>query len=333
MIKYIIHRIFYLIIVIFLVSIVSFVVIQLPPGDFLSKYVLSLIQSGIDVDARLIRQLEEEYGLNQPVVLQYFKWLKKIITRGDFGTSFQHQRPVLQILGDRILLTMAWSFLSMLFVWGVSIPIGIYTATHQYSFLDYIFTFFGFLGMATPNFLLAIGLLFAVYKISGVELTGIMSLKYQFAPLSFAKILDILKHLPIPIFVVGTAGTAAMIRTWRAMLLDELSKQYVIAVRAKGVKEIRLILKYPVRVAMAPALAGLGGILAQLLSGGGIVAIVMNLPTTGPILLQATLGQDMYLAASALFLMSIIGLSGRFISDLLLMIVDPRVRMERGRAR
>jgi peptide/nickel transport system permease protein len=319
-----------MIIVIFAISIVSFVIIQLPPGDYLSTYINNLRKSGLEIQEEKVRALEEEYGLNLPVYSQYLKWFGKIIFRGDFGSSFQYSEKVMKLLGERISLTFVLSLTTLLFTYIVSIPIGIYSATHQYSPVDYTFTFVGFIGLATPNFMLALILMFIFYKYMGMDVGGLFSIEYQLAPWSIGKVWDMVKHLPIPIIVVGTAGTAGLIRVMRATLLDELRKQYVITARAKGVKELKLLFKYPVRVAINPMVSTIGGILPRLVSGATITSIVLSLPTTGPILMKALLAQDMYLAASALFLLSILGTIGMLISDILIVVVAPRIRFERS---
>ena len=327
---YIIRRLLYMIIVIFAISVVSFIVIQLPPGDYLSTYIQNLRRSGMDIQREMVRQLEEEYGLNQPMYTQYFMWIGKIVLKGDFGKSFQYQERVIKLIGERILLTMVISVITLIFTYAMAIPIGIYAATHQYSPFDYFWTFIGFIGLATPNFLLALIFMFLFYKFLGMDVGGLFSLEYQLAPWSLAKVWDMIKHLPIPIVVVGTSGTAGMIRVMRGNLLDELRKQYVITARAKGVKEGRLLVRYPIRVAVNPMVSGIGGILPAIVSGATITSIVLSLPTTGPILFNALKAQDMYLAASCVFLLSILGVIGVFISDMLLVVVDPRIRFERS---
>ena len=331
MASYILRRLLYMLIVIFAISIVSFVIIQLPPGDYLTLYIQYLDQQGTQISRDDLRELEEQFGLNLPVHGQYFKWMGNILLRGDFGRSFAYdQRKVMEVISERLLLTVVMSLITLVFTYAMAIPVGIYAATHQYSPFDYFFTFIGFIGLATPNFLLALVLMFVFYRFLNMDVGGLFSRDFQLARWSLAKVWDMIKHLPIPIIVVGTAGTAGMIRVMRGNLLDELRMQYVITARAKGVKEGRLLVKYPIRVAINPMVSGIGGILPQIVSGATITAIVLSLPTTGPVLYRALRGQDMYLAASCLFLLSILGVIGVFISDMLLVAVDPRIRFERN---
>jgi peptide/nickel transport system permease protein len=325
MISYIIRRVIYMIILIIIMSIVKFVIINIPPGDYLSTMIYNLQLQGQEVSEDQIAILRARYGLDLPIVGQYFKWFGGWLS-GDWGTSFLYDQPVSKLIGDRIVLSMLLSLGSLIFTYAVAIPIGIYSATHQYSFADYMFTFLGFIGLATPNFLLALVLMFVVYKFFGWSMGGLFSPEYQIAPWSFGKFIDLLKHLPVPIIVVGTAGTAGMIRTWRGMLLDELQKNYVIAARAKGIREVRLLVKYPIRVAMAPMIAGIAGVLPGLISGATLTSIVISLPTVGPLLLQAIMAQDMYLAGSLAMFLSTLGLMGVLMSDLLLVVIDPRVK-------
>ena len=328
MISYIIRRLIYMVVVVFMISIVAFVIIQLPPGDYLSNYINNLRKSGVEVQQILVKSLEEEYGFNLPMYQQYFKWIGKIVLKGDFGSSFQYNMKVMKLIGERVVLTIVLSLVTMVFTYVVAVPIGIYSATHQYSIFDYLWTFIGFVGIATPGFLLCLVLMFVFYKYLGMDVGGLFSIDYQLAPWSLAKVWDMMKHLPIPIIVVGTEGTAGLIRVMRGCLLDELRKQYVITARAKGVKETRLLFKYPIRIAINPIISHIGGLLPALVSGATIISIVLSLPTTGPILMGALLAQDMYLAASCLFLLSCLGIFGVLLSDLLLVVVDPRIKFE-----
>lgn len=333
MLKYIVRRLIYLVILEFTLTILAFIVIQLPPGDYIDKLVSALSQQGVEVTDEQIESMRQRYGLDKPVIGQYFQWIGNIILRFDLGRSLQYNQPVAKLIKERLPLTMLVSFGSMLFVYCVAIPIGIYSATHQYSPVDYIITFGGFIGLATPNFLLALVLMFVAYKYFGWSVGGLFSPEYQVAPWSLAKVFDLLKHLPIPIIVVGTAGTAGMIRVMRATLLDELRKQYVVTARSKGVSERRLLIKYPVRMAINPQVASIGGVLPGLISGSAITAIVISLPTIGPLLLSSVLAQDMHVAATLGLILGTLGLLGVLISDLLLVVVDPRIRLERGIAR
>ncbi len=317
-----------MIIILLAVSVVSFIIIQLPPGDYLTYYMQRLKASGVEVGEAQIRSLEKQYGLDLPVYAQYFKWMWKML-HGDFGRSFQWNRPVSELIAERLPLTVTISILTLFFIYAVAIPIGIYSATHQYSIGDYGFTVFGFAGLATPNFLLAIILMFVFYKYFGLSAGGLFSVEYQIAPWSVGKFLDMLKHLPIPIIVIGTAGTASLIRVMRGCLLDELGKQYVITARAKGVAERALLFKYPVRVAVNPIISTIGWTLPRIVSGETITAIVLSLPTTGPLLFSALLAQDMYLAGSTIMFLSSLTVIGTLISDILLVWVDPRIRYEK----
>ncbi len=328
MLSYVIRRILYMFVILLLVSVVAFVIIQLPPGNYLTSVVENLRASGIRVDEEEVRVLERQYGLDLPVYAQYFKWMWNLL-HGNFGISFTWKVPVIQVLTERLTLTMVISFTTMLFVYVVAIPIGIYSATHQYSPADYSLTVIGFAGMATPNFLFALVLMYVFYKYFGLSAGGLFSPEYQLAPWSIAKVIDMLKHFPIPIIVIGTAGTAGLIRVMRSCLLDELRKQYVITARTKGVPELRLLFKYPIRIAINPMVSTIGGILPSLLSGATIVAIVLSLPTNGPILLMALMAQDMYLAGSSLMLLTGLAVIGTLVSDLLLVWVDPRIRYEK----
>ena len=327
MLNYLIRRVIYMLLLLLLLSFVSFVLIELPPGDALSTMIHQMRASGRSVSAEDIRVLEERYGLNQPFLLRYAKWLFNLL-QGNMGQSLIHGMPVNRLISERFWLTATISFAALLLVYLVAVPIGIYSATHQYSTGDYVATVFGFMGLATPNFLLALLLMFVIYRYTNWSVGGLFTAQYELAPWSLAKVVDLLKHLPLPLIVIGTAGTAGMIRVLRATLLDELPKQYVVTARTKGVGETRLLFKYPVRIAINPIVSGIGGVLPALVSGEAITAIVLSLPTIGPLLLEALLGQDMFLAGSMVMLISALGLIGTLISDLLLVIVDPRIKFE-----
>ena len=328
MLFYIIRRFLFMIILLVMVSIVSFIIIQLPPGDYLTSLVENLRGRGVVVDERQIDLLQKQYGMDLPIYAQYFKWMWNML-HGDFGRSFQWNQPVSELIAKRLPLTITISLLTLLFVYAVSIPIGIYSATHQYSVGDYTFTVAGFAGLAIPNFLLALILMFVFYKYFGLSAGGLFSVEYQIAPWSPAKIIDMLKHLPIPIIVIGTAGTTGLIRVMRGCLLDELRKQYVITARAKGVSEGRLLFKYPVRAAINPIISTIGWILPAIVSGETITAIVLSLPTTGPLLFTALMAQDMYLAGSTIMFLAFLTVIGTLISDILLVWIDPRIRYEK----
>jgi peptide/nickel transport system permease protein len=322
---YIIRRILIMIPTLIAISIISFVIIQLPPGDFLTTYVSQLSASGETVDQAELESLKTRFGLDQPMYMQYLKWAWNFI-HGDFGHSYEWNKPVSELIGERLSLTIIISTCTLLFTWAVSVPIGIYSAVRQYSWLDYVLTVFGFIGLATPNFLLALVLLWVSYAYLGLSIGGLFSPDYAEAPWSVAKFLDLLKHLWVPVVIVGLAHTAKFIRIIRGNLLDELRKPYVVTARAKGLSEIRLILKYPVRVAINPLVSTIGWTIPELVSGIAITAVVLNLPTTGPLLLSALMSQDMQLAGTFIMMLSSLTVVGTLISDILLAWVDPRIR-------
>ncbi len=323
--RYIIQRIVLTIPTIFAISIVSFIIIQLPPGDFLTAYITTLESGGQVVDQAQIDALRNQYGLGEPVHVQYLKWISRILI-GDFGYSFQWQRPVSELIGERMLMTIILSVASLLLVWAISLPIGIYSAVKQYSPGDYFFTFISFIGLGIPNFLLALVLMWWAYSYLGMSVGGLFSQQYADAPWSLARVLNLLTHLWIPAIVLAVGGIAGLIRIMRANLLDELPRLYVTTARAKGMKEGRLVLKYPVRVALNPFVSTIGWTLPGLVSGSIIVSVVLNLPTTGPMLLTALQSQDMYLAGAILLLLSVLTVIGTLISDILLAWLDPRIR-------
>jgi len=329
MLFYSIRRFIYMGTILFLLSVIAFIIIQLPPGDYVSSYIAQLeAEGGGEFTEAEIVSLKKQYGLNLPIYAQYFKWVWKIL-HGDFGMSFQWSKPTSDLIAERLPLTVMISLFTLIFTYVMAIPIGIYSAIHQYSIGDYIFTVIGFIGLAIPNFLLALILMFLFYKYFGLSVGGLFSVEYLETSWSMDKFADMLKHLPIPIIVVGTAGTASLIRIIRGCLLDELKKQYVITARAKGVKERTLLFKYPVRMAINPMLSSIGWVLPQIVSGTTITAIVLNLPTIGPLLFRALLTQDMYLAGSTIMLLGFLTVMGTFLSDLLLVWVDPRIRYEK----
>jgi peptide/nickel transport system permease protein len=328
MFQFILRRLMYMIPTLIAISIVSFVIIQLPPGDYLTSMVAGLRDQGVEVDAAQLAALKERYGLGQPIYVQYYKWMSGILLRGDFGQSFEWRRPVSGLIWQRLGLTVLISLSTLLFVWAIAFPIGIYSAVKQYSIGDYIATFFGFIGLATPSFLLALVLMYIGFQVFGQNVGGLFSPEFVDAAWSWAKVKDLMQHLWVPMVVLGASGTAGLIRVMRANLLDELGKLYVVAARAKGLPEWKLILKYPVRVALNPFVSGLGWLLPQLVSGSTIVAIVLSLPTTGPLLLRALMAQDMYLAGSFLLMLSVLTVIGTLISDILLAWLDPRIRYQ-----
>jgi peptide/nickel transport system permease protein len=327
MLQYTIRRILYMIPTLFFVSIISFVIIQLPPGDYLTSVVTAMTATGETIDASALAAMEQRYGLGQPIYVQYWKWISGIVLRGDFGQSFEWNQPVNELIWGRLLLTFTISLVTLLFTWIVAFPIGIYSAVRQYSIGDYIATIIGYVGLAIPNFLLALILMYIAFKYFNQSVGGLFSPEYIDAPLSLGKVWDLFLHLWIPVVIIGTAGTAGLIRIMRANLLDELHKPYVVTARAKGMTETRLTLKYPVRIALNPFVSTVGWTLPALVSGAAIVSIVLSLPTTGPLLLRALLSQDMYLAGSFILLLSVLTIIGTLISDLLLAWLDPRIRM------
>jgi len=328
MLAYTIRRFLYGLVVLWVVSITAFIIIQLPPGDFLTSYIMKLETSGQIVDEAEIAALRKQYGLDLPIHFQYCKWVWKML-HGDFGKSFEWERPVKDLIAERLPLTVTLSIFTLVFTYLLAIPIGIYSASHQYSIGDYTFTIFGFIGLATPGFLFALILMFVFYRFFGFSVGGLFSPQYQLAGWSWLKFLDLLKHLPVPVIVIGMAGTAGLIRVMRGCLLDELRKQYVITARAKGVPETKLLFKYPVRVAINPIVSTIGWTLPGIVSGQTIVAIVLGLPTIGPLLFRALVNQDMYLAGSSIMVMTFLTVIGTFISDVLLVCLDPRISYEK----
>jgi peptide/nickel transport system permease protein len=309
------------------ISMITFFIIQLPPGDFLTSYATNYSQAGDYISQEQIQALRDDYGLDQPVYVQYVKWVAGML-RGDFGRSLEWQQPVAVLIGDRLGLTIGIGIASVLFVWLLAIPIGVYSARHQYSAGDYGVTLFGFIGLAIPNFMLALVLMWIAFSVFGMDVGALVSPQYRDAPWSIGKILDVLSHLWIPILIVGMEGLAGLVRTMRANTLDEINQPYVETARAKGLSESRLTWKYPVRVALNPFVSTVGYALPQLVGGVVIVAYVLNLPTVGPLLLKALTGQDMYLAGAIVLIISILTVIGTLISDILLAVLDPRIRLE-----
>jgi peptide/nickel transport system permease protein len=327
MVSYLIQRTGLAILTIIAISAISFVIIQLPPGDYLSSYIAMMGAMGSEVTEAEVQNLTIQYGLEKPMYVQYFKWLG-LILQGNFGMSMEWMRPVLEVIGDRLGLTIAVSLGAVAITWGLALPIGIYSAVKQYSIGDYFFTFIGFIGIAIPNFLLALIILYIGFKFFGTRVGGLFSPEYQMAEWSWLKFVDLLEHLPLPAMILGLGGTAQLIRIMRANLLDELRKPYVVTARAKGLSELRLILKYPVRVAMNPFISTIAYIFPYIVSGSIIVSLVLSLPTIGPLLLKSLLAQDMYLASTLILLLGTMTVAGTLVSDILLLIVDPRIRFE-----
>jgi len=325
MLSYIVRRLLIMIPTLIAISIITFVIIQLPPGDFLTTYVAELHASGEAVDQAELQALQDRFGLDEPMWRQYLLWAWNCL-HGDFGYSFEWNKPVADLIGERLSLSALISFATLIFTWAVAIPIGIYSAVRQYGWMDYVLTVIGFIGLATPSFLFALVLLWFSFAYLGMNVGGLFSPEYAEAPWNLAKFWDLLKHLWIPVIIVGTAHTAKFIRIIRGNLLDELRKPYVTTARAKGLSEIRLILKYPVRVAINPLVSTIGWTLPELISGIAITAVVLNLPTTGPLLLKALMSQYMHLAGTFIMMLSFLTVIGTLISDILLAWVDPRIR-------
>jgi peptide/nickel transport system permease protein len=326
---YVIRRILIMIPTLIAISAITFVIIQLPPGDYLSTLIEELQSQGENVDTAKIEALRAQYGLDRPMIEQYLVWAWGLLN-GDFGFSFEYQLPVADVVGDRLFLTLVLNFTTIIFIWVVSFPIGIYSATHQYSWGDYGLTFIGFIGLATPNFLLALVLLYFANVWFGTSIGGLMDPAYIDQPWTTGKILSVLEHLWVPVVVIGTSGTAGMIRRLRANMLDELQKQYVVTARAKGLSPLRSLIKYPLRTALNPFIADIGNMLPQVVSGSAIVSMVLSLPTTGPMLIAALQSQDMYLAGSFLIFLALLTVVGMFLSDLALAWLDPRIRLGGG---
>jgi peptide/nickel transport system permease protein len=324
---YLIRRLFLAVLTIIAISMISFAIIKLPPGDYVDAYVAQMSASGSIVSQEAAANLRAQYGLDRPLYVQYIRWVS-LAAQGNFGMAMEYGRPVTDVIGDRLWLTMVISFAALLFTWAVALPIGIYSAVRQYSILDYVFTFIGFIGLATPSFLLALLVLYVGFKYFDLNIGGLFSAEYLDAPWSFAKVQDLLWHLPIPMVVLGLAATAQQIRIMRANLLDEKRKPYVVTARAKGLPEYRVILKYPVRVALNPFASTIGYTLPYIVSGSIIVSLVLSLPTVGPLLLKALIALDMFLAATIILLTGSLTVIGTLISDLLLVWIDPRIRLE-----
>jgi peptide/nickel transport system permease protein len=363
MLGYILRRVLLMIPTLFVISVISFVIIQLPPGDYLSTYAAQMSIEGSPIDVQSLEALRERYGLGQPIYVQYYKWISGIILRGDWGQSMEWQKPVKDLIWERIGLTMALSTVALLVSWFVAIPIGVYSATHQYSIPDYVMSVISFFGAGTPGFMIALVVMWLAMTRLGLNVGGLFSQECLLAPwvfpaaaertacgaaaapldnsgiallldilrgaklVNWPKVADLLKHIWIPVLIIAVNGTAGSIRTTRANLLDELNKPYVETARAKGLKEGKLIWKYPVRVAMNPFFSTVGWSLASLISGQTLIAYVLSLQTTGPMMLRALTSQDMYLAGSFLLLLSTLTVIGTLISDILLAWVDPRIRL------
>ena len=329
MISYILRRFFMAILTVLAISVLAFLIIHLPPGDYVTSYIASMSASGSAVSEGEALAMREQLGLDKPVYVQYAKWMG-LILQGNFGMAMEYGRPVADVIGDRLWMTVIISLAAVVFTWALALPIGIYSAVKRYSVPDYIFTFVGFLGLAIPGFMLGLMVMYVGFAYFGANVGGLFSPDYAEAPWSFGKFRDMVAHLPIPAVVLGVSGTAQMIRIMRSNLLDELRKPYVMTARARGLAEEKVILKYPVRVALNPFISTIGYLLPYVVSGSIIVSQVLNLPTVGPILLKALTAQDMFLAGTIVLLLGVMTVIGTFISDLLLMWVDPRIRLGRN---
>ncbi|MGH7263426.1 MAG: ABC transporter permease [Candidatus Rokuibacteriota bacterium] len=327
MLAYLVRRLILAILTVWAVSVLSFVIIQLPPGDYITAYIAQMSAAGGFISHEEADALRQEYGLDRPLWIQYLRWMR-LVLRGNFGVSLEWQQPVGEVIGDRLWLTMVVSLAAVFLTWGLALPIGIYSAVRQYSIGDYVATFIGFVGLAIPSFMLALVVMYVGFKLFNANIGGLFSDEFAQAAWSWAKAWDLVKHLPVPAIILGLAGTAQLIRIMRANLLDELRRPYVMTARARGLPESRVILKYPVRVALNPFASTVGYLLPYVVSGSIIVSLVLSLPTVGPLLLRALVAQDMFLAGTIVLLLGVMTVIGTFVSDLLLMWIDPRIRFE-----
>ena len=327
MVSYLTRRIFAGLLTIWAASVLSFVVIQLPPGDYVTSYIANLQSTGTVVSSAEAEALRQQYGLDRPLYVQYFKWAS-LMLQGNFGMAMEYNRPVREVIGDRLTLTMVVSIAAVVFIWGLALPIGIYSAVYKYSVGDYFFTFLSFLGIGVPSFMLALVILYVGFKYFHMQsIGGLFSEEYMLAPWGWGKIWDMMKHLPLPAIILGMAGIGELVRIMRANLLDELRKPYVVTARAKGLSKTRVIMKYPVRAALNPFASTIGYIFPYVVSGSIIVSLVLSLPTVGPLLFRALIAQDLFLAGTILLLLAVMTVIGTLISDLILMWIDPRIRM------
>jgi peptide/nickel transport system permease protein len=328
MLVFIVKRLLWMLPFLVAISFLSFVLIQLPPGDYVTTYIATLAASNEVVDQNTAADLRNRFGLDQPMVVQYWKWISNIAFRGDFGLSFEWQQPVGDLIWERMALTLLLTLSALLLTWGIALPVGVFSAVKKYSIGDYLVTGLSFLGLAIPSFLLALVLMYIAAVHFGQSVGGLFSEEYLTAPWSTAKVIDLLEHLWIPVVILAVSGTASLIRVMRANMLDELHKPYVTTARAKGLSEFTLLVKYPLRLAMNPFISTIAWLLPNLVSGSIIVAIVLSLPTAGPLLLQSLMSQDMYLAGAFILLICALTVLGSLVSDILLALVDPRIRLE-----
>jgi peptide/nickel transport system permease protein len=327
MTRYVLRRLALLPVLLFVFSVAVFAIVQAPPGDFLTAYTATLASSGTSISAEHLEALRREYGLDRPLAAQYLTWVGNLL-EGNLGLSLEYQRPNAELIGERLVLTVVLAVLSFLLTWAIAIPAGIWSAMHPRSLLDYVFTVLNYIGVATPNFMLALLLMWGAFAWFGIGITGLFSPDFVEAPWSLARVIDLLEHIWLPAVVLGIAGTARLTRVMRANLLDELPKPYVTTARAKGLSEWRLVLRYPVRLALNPLVSTIGWYLPALFSGSLIVATVMNLPNIGPLLLRALVNQDMYLAGSILLIYCVLTIIGTLVSDIVLAWLDPRIRLD-----
>ncbi|MCX7234881.1 MAG: ABC transporter permease [Burkholderiales bacterium] len=328
MLIFIVKRLLWMVPFLLAISFLSFVLIQLPPGDYVTTYIATLAASNEVIDQNTAADLSNRFGLDQPMVVQYWKWISNIVLHGDFGLSFEWQQPVGDLIWERMALTLLLTFSALLLTWGIALPVGVFSAVKKYSIADYVVTGLSFIGLAVPSFLLALVLMYVAAVKFGQNVGGLFSEEYLTAPWSLAKTLDLLSHLWIPVLILAVSGTASLIRVMRANMLDELPKAYVTTARAKGLSEFALLVKYPLRLALNPFISTIAWLLPNLVSGSIIVAIVLSLPTAGPLLLQSLMSQDMYLAGAFILLICLLTVLGSLVSDILLALVDPRIRLE-----
>jgi len=326
MLSYLLRRLALAAVTVWAITVVTFVILQLPPGDFVDAYVAQASAVGNAISAAEADALRKAYGLDQPLIVQYLKWLN-LIVHGEFGQSFEYGRPVTEVIGDRLWLTVLLSLGAIIVTWGLALPIGIYSAVRQYSIGDYVFTFIGFIGLAVPSFLLALIVMYLGLRLFDMSVGGLFSSEYQLAPWSWAKVWDLTKHLPVPMMILALPGIAQLVRIMRANLLDELRRPYVVTARARGLAERRVILKYPVRAALNPFASTIGYLLPYTVSGSIIISVVLSLHTVGPLLLRSLISQDMLLGSTIILLLGVLTVVGTLLSDFLLMWIDPRIRL------
>ena len=328
MLRFILVRALWMLPFLLAVSFLAFVLIQLPPGDYVTTYIATLAASNEVVDRQAAADLRARFGLDQPMIIQYWKWITNVVLRGDFGLSFEWQQPVSELIWERMALTLLLTVSTLLLTWAIALPVGVFSAVKKYSIGDYVVTFISFLGLAVPSFLLALVLMYVAAVHFGQSVGGLFSEAYQNAPWSWDKVVDLLQHLWIPVVILAVSGTASLIRVMRANMLDELNRPYVTTARAKGLSEFALLVKYPLRLALNPFISTIAWLLPNLVSGSIIVAIVLSRPTAGPLLLQSLMSQDMYLAGAFILLICALTVVGALVSDILLALVDPRIRLE-----